>query len=299
MKLRTFSVIGNCRGVNLEIFCTTNNEKKFAKLLNKPVSELYIKEHDSTYNKHIKKSNKLYAKPGEKGECEFIFISDEIKEIDEYLKIIDKHREKYPSVAEYYKAHSLYFYSDMEINDELFEKLLKETEPLKEDFLKKTKDFATNIYNENESRLLWRVEEWCKFLEVEPEYTERKANKDGKLQIVSVASYPKGFHNTDKAKTLDNTLKQVHKIKGYSREQFIEKEMQDAEKHYINSIYKLIFRIKDYNLDDSKIELETSYIDQNISTTITDGNRTLRAFTVLAWGDVQRPHYRYLIKLKK
>lgn len=34
----------------------------------------------------------------------------------------------------------------------------------------------------------------------------------------------------------------------------------------------------------------------NIETTITDGVKKVRAFTIVAEGEIQRPHYRYLIK---
>jgi hypothetical protein len=69
-------------------------------------------------------------------------------------------------------------------------------------------------------------------------------------------------------------------------------------KHYLNSIEKLAHRIKSYGLDECKLKLETTYIDQNISTLLTDGNKTIKAFTILAWGQIQKPHYRYLIKTK-
>jgi len=34
----------------------------------------------------------------------------------------------------------------------------------------------------------------------------------------------------------------------------------------------------------------------NIETTLTDGEKMVRAYTIIAEGQVQRPHYRYLIK---
>jgi len=46
----------------------------------------------------------------------------------------------------------------------------------------------------------------------------------------------------------------------------------------------------------SKLKVQTSHIDVNIDTTLTDGEKTIKAFTILAEGAIQRPHYRYLIK---
>jgi hypothetical protein len=45
-----------------------------------------------------------------------------------------------------------------------------------------------------------------------------------------------------------------------------------------------------------KLVVETSHIGVNINTTLTDGEKTVRAFTIIASGEIQRPHYRYLVK---
>ena len=81
-----------------------------------------------------------------------------------------------------------------------------------------------------------------------------------------------------------------------SLDEYINKELKLSEIHYDNSINKLAERIKlkDLNLDNLKVE--TSHIGVNINTTLTDGEKTIRAFTIIAGGDVQQPHYRYLIK---
>lgn len=76
----------------------------------------------------------------------------------------------------------------------------------------------------------------------------------------------------------------------------IEANARQAEKHYNNSIEKLAFRIEKKNLELNKLELKTTYLDPNIATTITDGKQTISAYTIIASGAVQKPHYRYLIK---
>jgi len=49
-------------------------------------------------------------------------------------------------------------------------------------------------------------------------------------------------------------------------------------------------------LNVDNLQLSTSYLDPNISTKITDGKKTVNAWTIIASGPIQRPHYRYLIK---
>jgi ribosome-binding ATPase YchF (GTP1/OBG family) len=77
---------------------------------------------------------------------------------------------------------------------------------------------------------------------------------------------------------------------------WIEIQVESAKKHYANSIVKLAQRIEKKDLNQDKLELTTSYMDLNISTTITDGEKKVRAYTIIACGEIQKPHYRYLVK---
>lgn len=79
-------------------------------------------------------------------------------------------------------------------------------------------------------------------------------------------------------------------------ETHIEKMLKAANEHYDFSILKLADRIEKKGLDTSNLNVVTSHIGVNINTTLTDGTKTVRAFTIIAEGEIQRPHYRYLIK---
>ena len=79
-------------------------------------------------------------------------------------------------------------------------------------------------------------------------------------------------------------------------EQHIDKMLKTAILHYEQSIQKLAFRIKGKGMNEDKIQVCNTYIGVNIETTITDGDKTINAFTIIAAGDIQRPHYRYLFK---
>ena len=76
----------------------------------------------------------------------------------------------------------------------------------------------------------------------------------------------------------------------------IEKMLKEASNHYENSILKLADRIEKKGLNQNKITVVTSYIGVNIEITLTDGDKTVKAFTIIAEGEIQKPHYRYLIK---
>jgi len=76
----------------------------------------------------------------------------------------------------------------------------------------------------------------------------------------------------------------------------VERMVKAAEKHYTNSIAKLALRIEKKGLNQDKIEMTTGYVDVNITTTITDGEKVVKAWTIIAGGEIQKPHYRYLVK---
>ena len=77
---------------------------------------------------------------------------------------------------------------------------------------------------------------------------------------------------------------------------YLEKQEQTAEDHYENSILKLADRIEKKELNQSNLLVKTAHVGVNIETTLTDGEKTVRAFTIIAEGEIQRPHYRYLVK---
>ena len=79
-------------------------------------------------------------------------------------------------------------------------------------------------------------------------------------------------------------------------EQHVEKMVKQAIDHYQDSIKKLALRIEKKGLSQENLKTVTSHIGVNIETILTDGNKTVKAFTIIAEGEIQRPHYRYLIK---
>jgi len=69
-----------------------------------------------------------------------------------------------------------------------------------------------------------------------------------------------------------------------------------AEVHYTNTIEKLALRLVKKGLDSTKAVVTNASIDSNLECQVTDGEVTVRCWTIIASGQVQRPHYRYLIK---
>lgn len=165
------------------------------------------------------------------------------------------------------------------------EEILKEqTQELRTQYIAKVQEWATNDFAIQTKRNEWTQEKWR---EVYPQRRNVTKTVDGQRVIVThvTISY-EGLKDKEKA----------YRITRKGLEKYLQEETESAERHYTNSIYKLAKRISEKGLNKDSLTVTTSAIKQNIETIITDGTITVRAFTVLAWGDIIRPHYRYLIK---
>lgn len=167
--------------------------------------------------------------------------------------------------------------------------LKEETQSLKEQYIEKTIEWATRTYQFSVEQSKWNEEKWANYLGV----PTRIANQGFPGEFVTFHS---GFWNTKMSTTYSRLKKQALIIKKLGLDELIKKEVRSANLHYDISIDKLAERIEKKKLNQDNIHLSTSHIDVNIETIITDGDKTVRAFTIIAEGDVQRPHYRYLVK---
>ena len=171
----------------------------------------------------------------------------------------------------------------------LIQVLRKETESLKTQFVEKRKTYASSYYDLCIRRKTWNEEEWCKYFGLTP----RIANPGTKGEFLT---YPSNFHNTSNARRLDRIKADIRSILNLSLEKYLKQEELNAITHYENSILKLADRISKKGLNIEKLKTTTSHIGVNIETILTDDMKTVKAFTIVAGGEIQQPHYRYLIK---
>lgn len=149
----------------------------------------------------------------------------------------------------------------------LIEILKVETQSLKEQYIEKTKEWAIDHH----------------------QYLVKLSNEYYSGDFIK--KYGKNHYY--------ETQKLIHRMSSviYSPvEAYIEKNVKLAELHYEGSILKLANRIEKKGLIVENITATTSHVGVNINTTLTDGIKNVRAFTIVASGAIQRPHYRYLIK---
>jgi len=172
---------------------------------------------------------------------------------------------------------------------ELIEILRNETQLLRTNYLESTKKWAENSYNYAVTRSKWSEQTWCEYFGLTPEVRNPGTS-------IEFYSFPKGFHNTANSKTYRKMINEISSLIRMGFDKFLEKEIKKAENHYENSLQKLTNRIQLKGLDVEKMKITSGNVGVNIDITLTDGNKTVKAYTIIAEGSIQRPHYRYLVK---
>jgi hypothetical protein len=171
----------------------------------------------------------------------------------------------------------------------LVEILTEQTQDLKNLYIEKVQEWATSYHKAVSARKNWSVAQWCKFLGIQPEVRNTPYSNNDLI-------FPKGFYNSFNGKTYNSLYNEAISMSRISVEKFKAKEVKKAEIHYNMSILKLADRILKKGLDETKLEVTASRLDINFEALITDGSKTVRAWTIVASGEIQRPHYRYLVK---
>lgn len=171
----------------------------------------------------------------------------------------------------------------------LTEILKNETESLRVQYISKTREWATNYYEVLLKRKSWKESDWCDYFGIQP----MVCNPGSRMEFLG---FPKGFYNTRDSRDFSNMRNEIFTITNQPIEFYCKKQEEKAQLHYEQSILKLTDRItkKDLNIDN--LTAKTSHIGVNIEIVLTDGVKTVKAFTIVAEGIIQRPHYRYLIK---
>lgn len=172
---------------------------------------------------------------------------------------------------------------------DLIQLLISETQDLKVQYLAKTREWAERKFAYCQKQSKWKEVDWCEYFGLEPMMVNAGTSRE-------FLTFPKNFYNTKDARIFDRLKSEINSVLRLGLENFLIKEDKIATDHYNDSIEKLAFRITKKGLNLDAISVKSASIGVNINTIITDGTQTVKAFTIIAEGAIQRPHYRYLVK---
>ena len=165
--------------------------------------------------------------------------------------------------------------------------LLRETAELKAIFIETTKTYAETYFAHVSKLVKMTQQEWYEKYGVE--YTVR-AN-DGAVFPVSKE------YNSKKLYKMRDVKSNAESIFSAGLEVFRAKEVKYAEMHYNNSITRLSSRLNQKGItDDSEFTITSAKVKMNFECYIHHAGGVTRAWTIIASGPIQRPHYRYLVK---
>lgn len=122
------------------------------------------------------------------------------------------------------------------------------------------------------------------------QYGEEVVKKNHRGEDHTVTVIPKHIEET-----YYEVLKLNRLIKEGHLEQHFEKNIKKAEKTFESKLLKLSLRLSDKEFT-NKVEIKSASVGVNFEATLVEGDKTVSAYTIIAEGEIQRPHYRYLIK---
>lgn len=173
--------------------------------------------------------------------------------------------------------------------ENLEDKLRKETAELKAAYLVQTRNWAKNHFEAMKAKLNWSKEQWAKHLDIETEvYYEGTASEH--------VDFKRGFHSTRKARVYHSEYSAALNVTYKGLNAYVESKEKDAVMHYDNSIKKLGSRLEGKGVS-TDFEMVHQRLGVNFEIIIKhpDGKFT-KAWTIIAEGEIQRPHYRFLVK---
>ena len=178
------------------------------------------------------------------------------------------------------------FNNIVETDNGLVDILRERTEDLKIAYIEKTKEYAKFMFDKANKLLNMSNKEQYDLYKVPCKVSPH--NKDS-FQVDWSGNYKEGF------RLLSRDISNARSIvdKGYNA--YEEKEIKEAEMHYESSLIKLAERLKAKGIVDN-FEITSGRVGMNFEVTIKHEKGITRAWTIIAEGLIQRPHYRYLVK---
>jgi hypothetical protein len=169
--------------------------------------------------------------------------------------------------------------------------LTENTQHLKAQYLDKTRAWARHDHKVSVERKAWSEARWCELFNLEPRWVEAGYKPEG-----GFFAFPKGFYSTQNSRDYRKLLTSAENIARIPIEEYLSDQKRKAVSHYEASIEKLSTRILAKGLNLENLTVEDGSVGVNINTVISDGVKRVVAQTIIASGEVQRPHYRYLVK---
>jgi hypothetical protein len=161
--------------------------------------------------------------------------------------------------------------------------LTKETAQLKVELMNKTNEYATTSFafcQESLPVVSTQLDAIAK--------TYYTARRNGESASYMMSEY----------KSLRSKFERMSNIVSGGLEKYVADQLKNAESHYTSSLSKLAMKIMQKGMDMTNFTLVSGYVGINLEMKMTDGVKTIKAWTIWAaeGSTLVSPHYRYLVK---
>lgn len=187
----------------------------------------------------------------------------------------------------------------------LLEALTENTQDLKAEYISNTKIWATDRFNSLLEKLSWNEVQWCEYFGLTPRLCNYHGTEvipydpNRKLTGMQFWSLPSNFYNSRDARRQDSMKNEARQAKRLGLGDFVLMNVVKAEAHYDDSLRKLVDRLKKKGVPETfgeKVKIIKARVGINLEIVIKFEAIQVKAWTIVAEGIVQRPHYRYLVK---
>ncbi len=175
----------------------------------------------------------------------------------------------------------------MENSNNLISIIRNETETLKNELIQQTITWANTSFNGIKSK--YEKVKGLKFVD-RYELLGVEITEDRK-DIVDTISNKNKYYKAQK------TLSNLFSIVDNGLEAYVQKAIKKANKHYEDSLIKLVSRIYRKGIVASNMKLVSGYVGINLEITLSDERNSVTAKTIWCAEDsnLVSPHYRYII----
>jgi len=171
----------------------------------------------------------------------------------------------------------------------ILKSLTEQSSTFKSTWLKISYEWAAGNYAMHVQRNEWSEQQWAEFLGIETRIVQGRFGKSDWV------TFHKGFYNTKKARTYETARNKSNRIARMLLIDYVESEVEKAKAHFESALEKLAYRLEAKGMTASA-QISSQHVGVNYEAVIKQDNKVVRAWTIIASGEVQRPHYRYLIK---
>lgn len=186
----------------------------------------------------------------------------------------------------------------------LIEALTESTQDLKVKYIAQVKQWAKDQFKRDLECLNWNEIKWCEYFNLTPRlanYRGEPITYDPKRKLVGSEFWtlPDGFYNTKNYSKMDRMRNAARNAERVGVDVYVKKEVAKGESHYKYSIEKLAERLVKKGIANDRgadVKIESGWVGVNLELVITVDKIRVKAWTIVAEGIVQRPHYRYLVK---